>query len=135
MSTENWYFWTVVLDKSLESPLELKKIKPVYPKENQPWVFIGRTDSEAEGPILWLPDVKNWLVWKDPDVGKDQRQEEKGMTEDDMIGWHHRLNGHEFEQAPGVGDGQQSLACCSSWGHQESDTTERLNWLTPIGYI
>ena len=135
MSTENWYFWTVVLDKSLESPLELKKIKPVYPKENQPWVFIGRTDTEAEGPILWLPDVKNWLVWKDPDVGKDQRQEEKGMTEDDMIGWHHRLNGHEFEQAPGVGDGQQSLACCSSWGHQESDTTERLNWLTPIGYI
>ena len=104
----------VVLQKTLESPLDCKEIKPVNPKENQSWIFIGRTDAKAETPILWLPDVKNWLIWKDPDAGKDWSQEEKGMTEDEMVGWHHQLDGYEFEQAPGVGDGQGSLACCSS---------------------
>ena len=116
-----------MLEKTLESPLDRKEIKPVNPKGNQSWIFIGRTDTEAETPILWLPDVKNWLVGKDPDSGKDWRQEDKGIT-DEMVGWHHRLDGHEFEQALGVGDGQGSLACCSPWGHKESDTTEWLNW-------
>ena len=103
--------------------------KPVNtPKENQPWIFIGRTDAEAETPILWPPDTKNWLIEKDPDAGKDWRREEKGTTEDEMVGWHHQLNGHDFEQAPGVGDGQGSLACCSPCGHKESDTTDQLNW-------
>ena len=91
-------------------------------------MFIGRTDVEAETPILWSPDVKNWLIWKDPDAGKDWRQEEKGITEDEMVGWHHWLDGHEFGQTPGVGDGQGSLACCNPWGRKESDTTEWLNW-------
>ena len=100
----------------------------VHPKGNQSWVFIGRTDVEAETPIFWPPDVKSCLIWKDPDIGKDWRQEEKGTTEDEMVRWHHRLNGHEFGWTPGVGDGQGSLACCGSWGHKESDTTERLNW-------
>ena len=95
---------------------------------NQSWICIGRTDAEAATPILWPPDVKNWLIRKDPDAGKDRRQEETEITEDEMVGWHHRLNGHEFEQAPGVGDGQGSLVCCSPWGCKESDTTERLNW-------
>ena len=99
----------------------------VHPKGNQPWIFIRRTDAEAEIPILWPPDEKNWLTGKDPDAGKDWRQE-KGTTEDEMVGWHHRLNGHEFEQAPGVGDGQGSLMCCSPWGCKESDKTEGLNW-------
>ena len=94
----------------------------------QAWIVIGRIDVEAETLVLWPPDVKNWLIWKDPDAGKDWRWEEEGMTEDEMVGWHHRLNGHEFEQAMGVGDGQGGLACCSSWGHKESDITERLNW-------
>ena len=116
------------MEKILESPLNYKEIKPVNPKENQSWIFIGRTDAEAEAPILWLPDVKNWLTRKDPDAGKDWRQE-KNTAEDKMIGWHHQFNGHEFEQAPGVGDGQGSLVCCSPWGHKESDTTELLNWL------
>ena len=92
------------------------------------WIFIGRTDAEAETPILWPPDAKSWLIWKDPDAGKDWRQEEKGTTEDEMVGWHHWLYGHEFEQAPGVGDGQGNLVCCSPWGCKESDTTKRLNW-------
>ena len=113
------------------------EIKPVHPKGNQSWLFNGRIDAEA--PILWPPDVKNWLIGKDPDAGKDWRQEEKGMTEDEMVGWHHWLNGHEFEQALGVGDGQGSLACYSPWGPKESDTTEQLNWvfqekLTSLGY-
>ena len=99
----------------------------VNPKRNQSWILIGRTDAEAETPILWPPDAKSWLIWKHPDAGKDRRQEE-GTTEDEMVGWHHRLNGHEFEQAPGVGDGQGGLACCSPRGHKESDTTEPLNW-------
>ena len=125
---KTWCFWTVVLEKTLESPLYCKEIKPVHPKGNQSWIFIGRTDAETETPILWPPDVKNWLIWKDPDARKDRRQEQKGTTEDEMVGWHHRLDGHEFEQAPGAGDGQGSLACCSPWGRIELDTTERLNW-------
>ena len=125
---KNWCFWTVVLEKTLESPLDCKEIQLVHPKGNQSWIFIGRTDAKAEAPILWPPDVKSWLIWKDPDAGKDWRQEKKGMTEDEMVGWHHWLNGHEFEQAPGVADGQGSLACCSQWGHKESDMTEWLNW-------
>ena len=125
---KNWCFWTVVLEKTLERPLDCKEIQPVHPKGNQSWIFIGRTDTEAETSTLWPPDAKNWLVWKDPHAGKDWRLEEKGMTEDEMVGWHHQLDGHEFEQAPGVGDGQGSLACCSPWGRKESDTTEQLNW-------
>ena len=119
---KNWCFWTVVLEKTLESPLDSKEIKPVNPKGNQSWIFMGRTDAEAEAPILWQPDVKNWLIGKDSDTEKDWSQEEKGMTEDELVGWHYRLDGHEFEQAPG--DGQGSLACCSPWGHKESDATE-----------
>ena len=111
--------------------LDCKEIQPVHPKGNQSWIFIGRTDAEAEAPILWPPDVKTWLIWKDPDAWKDWRREEKGMTPDEMFGWHHRQDGHEFEQAPGVGDGQGSLVCCSPRGHKESDTTERLNWTEP----
>ena len=118
----------MVLEKILESPLGWKKTKPVHPKGAQSWVFIGRTDVEAEIPILWPPDAKNWLIGKDPDFGKVWGQEEKGTTEDEMAGWHHWLNGHEFGWAPGVGDGQGGLVCCSSWGHKESDMTEWLNW-------
>ena len=126
---KNWCFWTMVLEKTLESPLDCKEIKPVHPKGNQSWIFIGRTDAEAETPILWPPNVKNWLIGKDPDAGKDWRQEEKGMTEDEIVGRHHRHYGHEFEQALGIGDGQGCLVCCSPWGHKESDMTEQLNWL------
>ena len=125
---KNWCFWTVVLEKTLESPLDCKEIKQVNPQVNQSWILIGRTDAEAESPILWLPDRNNWLTGKEPDSGKGWRQEEKGMTEDEMVGWHHQLNGHEFEQASGVSDGQGSLTCYSPWGHKKSDTTERLNW-------
>ena len=125
---KNWCFWTVVLEKTLESPLVCKEIQPVHPKWDQFWVFIGRTDVEAETSIFWPPDVKSWLIWKDPDAGKDWGQEEKGTTEDEMVGWHHRLNGHEFGWAPGVVDGQGELVCCSPWGRKESDTTEWLNW-------
>ena len=125
---KNWCFWTMVLEKTLESPLDCKEIQPVYSKGDQSWVCIGRTDAEAETPIVWPPDAKTWLIGKDPDAGKDWRQEEKGMTEDEMVGWHHRLNGHEFGWTPGVGDGQGGLACCSSWGRKESDTTGQLNW-------
>ena len=109
--------------------LDCKEIQPVHPKGNQSWIFIGRTDAEAETPILWSPDVKNWLIGKDPDAGKNWRWEEKEMTEDEMAGGHHWLNGCEFEWTPGVGDGQGGLACCGSWGHKESDTTEQLNWI------
>ena len=109
------------------SPLDCKEIQPVHPKGNQSWIFIGRTDAEVETPKLWPPDLKNWLLRKDPDGGKDWRQDEKGTTEDEMVGWHHQLDGHEFEQALGVGVGQGNLACCSPWGHKESDTTELLN--------
>ena len=125
---KNWCFRTVVLEKTFESPLDCKEIQPVHPKGDQPWVFIGRTDVEAETPIIWSPDAKNWLIWKDPDAGKDWRQEEKGTTEDEMTGWHHRLDGHEFEWAVGVGDGQGSLACYSPWDRKQLDKTEWLNW-------
>ena len=116
------------LEKTLESPLDCKEIQPVHPEGNQCWIFIGRTDAKAEAPIFWPPDAKNWLVRKGPDAGKDSRQEEKGMTEGEMVGWHPWHDGHEFEQALGDGDGQGSLACCSPWGHKESDMTEWLNW-------
>ena len=125
---KNWFLWTVVLEKTLESPLDCKEIQPVHSKGDQPWVFFGRNDPEAETPILWPPDVKNWFIGKDPDAEKDWMWEEKGTTEDEMAGWHYWLNGHEFEQAPRVGDGQGCLTCRSPWGHKESDTTERLNW-------
>ena len=124
---KNWYLWTVVLEKTLESPLDFKEIKPVNSKENQPWIFIGRTDAEAEVPILWPPDAKIQLIGKDPDSEKDWRQEENRVTEDKVVEWHHWLNGHEFEQALGDGERQGGLACCSPWGRKESDTTERLN--------
>ena len=108
--------------------LDCKEIQPVHPKGDQSWVFIGRTDVEAETPTLWPPDAKSWLIGKDPDAGKDWGQEEKGTTEDEMVGWHHRLNRHGFGWTPAVGDGQGGLVCCGSWGCRESDTTERLNW-------
>jgi len=125
---KNWCFWTVVLEKTLESPLDCKEIQPVNSKGNQSWIFTGRTDAEAKTPIVWPPDGKNWLIGKNPNAGKNWRQEEKVMTEDEMDGWHHWLDGREFEQAPGVGDGQGSMECCSPWGCKESDTTEQLNW-------
>ena len=127
---KNWCFWTVVLEKTLESPLDCKEIQPIHPKEKQSWIFIGRTDAETKTPILWPPHEKSWLIGKDSDAGKDWSWEQKGMTENEIVGWHHRRNGCKFEQAPGVGDEQGSLACCSPWGHKESDMTERLNWLT-----
>ena len=118
---------TVVLEKTLESPLDSKKVKPLNPKGNQSWIFIGRTDAEAEIPVLWPPDTKSWLIGKDPDAEKDWGEEEKGVTEDEMARWHHWLDGHEFEWTLGVGDGQGGLACCNSWGHKESEATEWLN--------
>ena len=126
---KNWCFWTVMLEKTLESPLDCKGIKPLSPKGNQHWIFIGRTDAEAEAEalILWPPNAKSWLIRKDPDAWKEWRQEEVGTTEDEMVGWHYWLNEHEFEQALGDGEGQGSLACCSPQGRKESDTTERLN--------
>ena len=128
---KNWCFWTVVLEKTLESPLDCKEIQPVHPKGIQSWIFIGRTDAEAEIPILWPPDVKSWLIWIDPNAGKDWRQEEKGTTEDEMVGWHHWLDGHGFGWTPGVGDGQGGLACCNSWGLQRvgHDWVTELNWV------
>ena len=125
---KNWCFWTVVLEKTLESPLDCKEIQPVHPKGDQSCVFIGRTDAEAETLILWLPHAKSWLIGKDPDAGRDWGQEEKGTTEDEMAGWHYWLNGCESEWTPGVGDGQGGLACCNSWGRKESDMTEQLSW-------
>ena len=125
---KNWCFSTVVLEKTLESPLDCKEIQPVHPKGDQSWVFIGRTDAEAETPILRPPDVKSWLSGKDPDAGKDWGQKEKGTTEDEMVGWHHRLDGHGFGWTSGVCDGQGGLACCGSQGCKELDMTEWLNW-------
>ena len=127
---KNWCFWTVVFEKTLESPLDCKEIQPVHPKGDQSWVFIGRTDAEAETPILWPPHVKSWLIGKDPDARNDWGQEEKGTTEDEMAGWHHLLHGHEFEWTLGIDDGQGGLACFDSWGLKELDTTEptELNW-------
>ena len=131
---KNWCFWTVVLEKTLESPLDSNEIQPIHPKGNHSWIFIGRTDADPEAPILCLPDAKNWLIGKDPDAGKDWKQEEKGMTVDEMVGWHHRLDGHKFEQTPGVGNGQGTLACYSPWGCKKLDTTEcpLLPALSPI---
>ena len=123
---KNWCFQTVVLEKTLESPLDSKEIKAVNPEGNWTWIFTGRTDAEA--PVLWPPDVKSQLIGKDSDAGRDWGQEEKGMTEDEMAGWHHRLDGHESEWTPGDGNEQGGLACCDSWGRKESDTTEQLNW-------
>ena len=124
---KNWCFWSVVLEKTLESPLGYKEIQLIHLKD-QSWVFIGKTDVEDETPMPWPPDATSWLIWKDPDAGNDWRQEEKETTEDEMVGWHHGLNGHESEGTPGVGDGQGGLACCCPWGHKESDMTEWLNW-------
>ena len=124
---KNWCLQTVGLEKTLETFLDCKEIKPVYPEGNQSWIFIGGTDTEADNPILRPPDAKNWLTGQDPDAGNDWRQE-KGTTVVEMVGWHHWLNGHEFEQALGVGDGQGVLVCCSPWGHKELDMTEWLNW-------
>ena len=132
LAPKNWCFWTAVLEKTLESPLDCKEIQPVHPKGDQSWVFIGRTDAEAETPVFWPPHAKSWLIGKDSDVGRDWGQEEKGTTEDEMAGWHHRLDGHEFEWTPGVSDGQGGLVCCDSWSHKESEMTERLNWTDTI---
>ena len=125
---KNWCFWTVVLGKTLESPLDCKEVQPVHSKEDQSWVFFGRNDAKAETPVLWPSHAKSWLTGKDSDAGRDWGQEEKETTEDEMAGWHHWLDGRESEWTPGVGDGQGGLASCDSWGHKESDTTERLNW-------
>ena len=123
----NWQLWTLMLEKTLESPLDCKEIQPVNPKGNQSWMFIESTDAEAETPILWPPDVRNWLIGQDPDARKYWRWEEKGMTEDEMVGWHHRLNGHEFEQAPRVSNGQGRLACCSPWSRRVGH-----DWVTEL---
>ena len=123
----NWYFWTVVLEKTLESPLDCKEIQSVHSKGDQSWIFIGRTDAEAETPLLWPPDSNNWLIWKDLDAEKGWRQEEQGMTEDEMVWWYHWLDGCGSEQGLGVGDGNGSLECCSPWGHKYLDVTELLN--------
>ena len=125
---KNWYFWTVVLEKTLECPLDCKEIQPVHPKGKESWIFIGRTDAEAEAPVLWPLDEKNWLTGKDPDAGKGWKWEEKGTTEDEMVGCHHWLNGYEFEEALGVGDGQGIRVCFNPWSRKESDMTEWLNW-------
>ena len=134
---KNWCFWTVVLDKTLKSSLDFKEIKSANPKRNQSWILIGKTDPEAETPILWPPDAKNWLLGKDPDAGKDWRYDAKGMSEDEMVGWHHQLDGHELEQAPGVAYGQESLACCSPWVSQRvgHDWATELNWTNPIYFF
>ena len=131
---KNRCLWTAVLAKTLESPLNCKEIQPVYSKGDQPWVFFGKTDAEAETPVLWPPHAKSWLIGKDSDAGRDWGQEEKRTTEDEKAGWHHRLDGREFEWTPEVGDGQRGLACCDSWSHKESDTTEQLNW-TELNFI
>ena len=129
------WVWTVVLEKTLESPLDCKEIQPVNLKGSQPWIFIGGTDVEAEAPILWPPDAKSQLIGKDPDAGKDWRQEEKGTTEDELVGWHHWLNEHEFEQTLEDGERQGSLAYCSPWDHKELDMTEWLNNKNPIIFL
>ena len=132
LSAKELMLRTVVLEKTLEGPLDCKDIQPVHFKGDQPWVFFGRDDAKAETPVLWPPHVKSWLIGEDSDAGRDWGQEEKGTTEDEMAGWHHWLDGREFGWAPGDGDGQGSLACCDSWGRKESDTTERLKWITIV---
>ena len=129
---KNWCFWTVVLEKTLESPLDFKEIQPVHSEGDQPWDFFGRNDAKAEIPVRWPPHEKSWLIGKDSDAGRDWGQAEKGTTEEEMAGWHHWLNARESRWTPGVGDGQGGLACCDTWGGKESDTTERLNW-TELG--
>ena len=126
---KNWCFWSVVLEKTLESPLYSKEIQPVHFERDQPWDFFGRNDAKAETPVLWPPHAKCWLIGKYSDAGRDWGQEEKRTTEDEVAGRHHRLDGHEFGWTPSVGDGQGGLACCDSWGPKESDMTEQLNWL------
>ena len=128
---KNWCFWTVVLEKTLESPLDGREIQPVHSEGDQPWDFFGSNDAKAEISVLWPPHAKSWLIGKDSDAGRDCGREEKGMTEDEMARWHHQLDGHESEWTPGVGDEQGGLACCDSWGREESDTTERLIWTEP----
>ena len=123
---KNWCFWTVVLEKTLESPLDCKEIQPVHPKGDQSWIFIGRTDAEAETPILWPHDVKNWLIWKDPDAGKDCRREEKGMTEDEMVGWHNRLNGHEFDYLWKLAMDREA------WHAADHGFAKSQNWVTTL---
>ena len=135
LALKNWYFQTLVLEKTLESPLDCKEIKPVNPKGNQSWIFIGKTDAEADAPILWPPDVKSWLVGKAPDAGKYWRQEEKGATEDEMVGWHHWLNRHEFEETSRDSEGEGSLACCSPWGCKEWDTQTRMSDETKTAWL
>ena len=125
---KNWCFWTVVLEKTLASPLDCKEIQPVHSEGDQPWDFFGRNDADAETPVLWPPHAKSWLIGKDSDAGRDWGQEEKGTTEDEMAGWRHWLDGRESQWTPGVGDGQGGLVCCDSWGRKESDMTERLIW-------
>ena len=132
---KNWCFWTVVLEKTLESSLDYKEIQTVHPKGDQSYMFIGKTNVEAETPKLWPPDMKSWLIWKGSDAGKDWGQEENRMTEDEMVGWHHRLNGHWFGWTPAVGDGQGGLACCGSWGRKESEKAEQLNWTELLSEI
>ena len=127
-AVKNWCFWTIVLEKTLESPVVSKKIKPVNPKGNQPWIFIRRTDAETEAPILWPPDAKHWLLGKDPDTGKDWGQEEKGVTEDEMVGWHHQLDGYEFEQTPGDGEGRK--AWCVAVHAVAKSWTQLRYWVT-----
>ena len=125
---KNWCFWAVMLEKTLESPLDCKEIQPVHSEGDKPWDFFGRNNDKAETQVLWPPHAKSWLIRKDADAGRDSGQEEKGTTEYEMAGWHHWLDGHESGWTPGVGDGQGGLARCDSWGREESDTTERLNW-------
>ena len=131
---KNWCFWAVVLEKTLERPLDCKEIEPVHSEGDQPWDFFGRNDAKAETPVLWPPHAKRWLIGKDSDAGRDWGQEEKGTTKDEMAGWPHWLDGRESEWTPGVGDGHGGLACCDSWGRKESDTTEWLNW-TELGIV
>ena len=128
LALKNWCFWTVVLEKTLESPFDYKETQPYHSKEDKTWDFFGRNDAKAETPVLWPPHAKSWLTGKDSDAGRDWGLEEKGMTEDEMAAWHHRLNAHEFGWTLGFGDGQGGLVCCNSWSHKELDTTERLNW-------
>ena len=132
---KNWCLWTVLLEKTPESPLDCEEIQPVHSKGTKSWIFTGRTDAKAETPILYFGHLM-WRtdIWKHPDAGKHWRREEKGTTGDEMVGWHHRLNGHGFGWTPGVGDGQGGLACCNPWGHKESDLTEQLNW-TELNWV
>ena len=127
-AAKNWYFWSVVLEKALGSPLDCTEIQPVHSEGDQPWDFFGRNDAKAETLVLWPPHVKGWLIGKYSDAGRDWGQEEKGMTEDEMAGWHHWLDGRESQWTLGGGDRQGGLACCDSWGRKESDMTERLIW-------